>query len=164
MRRIITTAILGLTLLGGAAACADTADTATPGTTPSAAATSAAAAAGTADKAATCAAIKKLETDVKAQFLPVLGAIMAAATDPTKGADAISKFEKLITDSSSTADKIAADAADPTLKAALVDFKAENTKALAALKAAGTDMEKALDAVDADAYDAAVTKLTALCA
>jgi murein L,D-transpeptidase YcbB/YkuD len=164
MRRIITTAALGLALLGGAAACADTTDTATPGAsgTPSAAVTSAAAKPGTADKATTCAAVKKLEASVRAGVTPAFGALMAAASDPSKGPEALAALEKVILDSIAEAKKIAAEASDPELKTALDEFVTENTAAITALKSANGDVAKAMDALPENA-GAAEDKLTKLC-
>jgi hypothetical protein len=165
MRRIITTAALGFALLGGAAACADTTDTASPGAsgTPSAAVTSAAAKTGTADKATTCAAVKKLEEEMGAKAVTAFGNLMVAGNDAAKGKAALDELLKVISDSTAEAKKISADATDPEIKAALTEYVAEFDATVAKVKAAGTDIEKATDAFATDA-EAAEEKLTKLCA
>jgi hypothetical protein len=160
MRRIITTAVLGLTLLG-AAACADTTDTATPGASSSAAA-SPSAAAGTTDKAATCADVKKLEEEVTAKGTAAIAKLLSSMNDQAKSKAALDEIVALVTEASGKAEKIAADATDPELKAALTEFVAENKQTLDSIKAAGTDVSKAVEAFGADS-EKAEAKLTALC-
>ncbi|GAA2381278.1 hypothetical protein Cme02nite_51770 [Catellatospora methionotrophica] len=169
MRRVLTTAVLGLSLLGAAACAADPAPSAAA---PSSAAASAAAssaapaaATGTKDKAGTCAAFNELAFSPKG--LAVLGAtgkiIGAALGDEAKAKEQIPLLGKAIEEYRAELVKISADTADAELKAALEADLAMVAAGGQAVAAANGDLNKIIEVLESTALDFETGRTARIC-
>ncbi|WP_155374925.1 hypothetical protein [Catellatospora vulcania] len=172
MRRVLTTAVLGLTLLGAAACTADPAETAAgpSSAAPAPAASSAAPAApaaptGTKGKDATCLAYTQLSLGTGLAVLAATTKIVGAALDDSaKAKPHLPELAKALNDYSSALAEIAADTADAGLKAALDTDLATFIAGQQAVAAAGEDVDKVIEVLDGEQFDIHESKTMAICA
>lgn len=170
MRRVLTTAVLSLTLLGAAACAADpAATTAAPSSSaaPAPAASSAAPAAptGTKSKDATCQAFTMMA--ISKEALGVLGAstkiIGAALDDEEKAKALVPDLVTAIEVYRAELAKLSADTADAELKAALDADIATIAGAGQALTAANGDFDKVIAVLEGTALDIHENKTSQIC-
>ncbi|GAA1410833.1 hypothetical protein [Catellatospora coxensis] len=169
MRRVLTTAVLSLTLLGAAACAADPAETtATPSSSAAPAASSAAPAAptGTQSKEATCLAFNMM--GISEESLGVLAAttkiIGAAIDDEEKAKTHVPALVTAIEAYRAQLAKLSADTADAEVKAALEADIATVAGAAQALTAANGDFDKVIAVLEGTALDIHENKTSKLCA
>ncbi|MEV0458874.1 hypothetical protein [Catellatospora methionotrophica] len=173
MRRVLTTAILGLSLLGAAACAADPApsaaapSSAASAAVPSSAAASAAPAAptGTKDKAGTCAAFNELAFSPKGlAVLAATGKIIGAALgDEAKAKEQIPLLGKAIEEYRAELVKISADTANAELKAALEADLAMVAAGGQAVAAANGDLNKIIEVLESTALDFETGRTARIC-
>jgi hypothetical protein len=115
------------------------------------------------DRTSVCAAYDKAQGEAEAKLIVVLPKVGEAMGDPSKAGPALTELKAVVASFDASLSAQADLARDADLKAAIQADVSALRKASGDLTAAGNDVDKALAALQTDAFKAVGEKVKALC-